>query len=219
MELYHVLNRGVEKRQIFIDSQDYARFVHNLYEANDRLPMTPHFDRRISEVGSRTLHERLVDVHGWCLMKNHFHLILSPREDRDISRFMQKVNVGYVMYFNQKYKRSGTLFQGRTKKIPVESEAHFYHILHYIHLNPLDYLAGASDWRERTVSNPDEAFMHLKNYKWSSYLDYCGVRNFPSIISRSLFGEVFEDYDKELFVYLRSISSECPRSDLGHLEK
>ena len=214
-----MLNRGVEKRDIFLDSSDFVRFVHNLYEANDRACMTSHADRRMSEIGSRTSRrrERIVDVHGWCLMKNHFHLILSPREDKGISRFIQKVNIGYAMYFNQKYKRSGTLFQGKTKKIPIESEAHFYHILHYVHLNPLDYLDGAGDWREREIENSGAALAHLKQYKWSSYLDYCGIKNFPSVITREFFGEVFGDYDKEISRYLKSISLECPRSDLGHL--
>ena len=128
-------------------------------------------------------------------MKNHYHLILSARIENGISKFMQKVMIGYVKYFNEKYKRSGTLFQGKTKKVPIENEAHFYHILHYVHLNPLDYLNGATEWRERKVEDVDVALAHLKKYRWSSYLDYCGVKNFPSVISRDLFGGVFNDYD------------------------
>lgn len=222
MKLFHVLNRGVEKRTIFLDGQDYRRFIHNLYECNDvfRIDHGGRSFSTMAEVGPRPFRSRnprkmLVDIHGWCLMKNHFHLILSLREERGISRFMQKVNTAYVMYFNQKYKRSGALFQGKTKKIPIESEAHFYHILHYVHLNPLDYLDGALDWRERTIDDADTALAHLKKYKWSSYLDYCGIKNFPSIISHELFGEVFADYDHELSRYLKSIV-EWSRSDLDH---
>ncbi|MBI4600059.1 transposase [Candidatus Uhrbacteria bacterium] len=204
MELYHVLNRGVDKRIIFLDNQDYARFVHNLYASNDSSPMR-HTGRMVG-IGCRDRRERLVDIHGWCLMNNHFHLILTPCVERGISRFMQKVNIGYVKYFNEKYKRPGTLFQGKTKKVPIENEAHFYHILHYVHLNPLDYLKGATEWRERTVEDADAAIAYLKKYRWSSYLDYCGVKNFPSVISRDLFGEVFGDYEKELLSYLKSMT-------------
>ena len=76
-------------------------------------------------------------------MGNHYHLLLSERREGGISDFMRKVNVGYAKFFNEKYKRTGTLFQGRTKKVLVDSDAHFLHILHYIHLNPLDLLNGA----------------------------------------------------------------------------
>lgn len=205
--LYHVLNRGVDKREIFFDSQDYARFIHNLYEGNDSSPIKNTARIIMSDIRCRSLkkRERLVDIHGWCLMKNHFHLLLSQRVDKGISRFIQKVNIGYVKFFNLKYKRTGTLFQGKTKKVLIESEPHFYHILHYVHLNPLDYFEGASEWRERSIKNSDAAIAYLKKYKWSSYLDYCGVKNFPSIISRNVFGDVFNDYDKEVRSYLNSI--------------
>ena len=223
MDLYHVLNRGVDKRVIFYDSQDFVRFVHYLYECNNGAPIKNTFRvlskdaGQMCDIGCRTLkRERIVDVHAWCLMKNHFHLILSPRIDGGISKFMQKVMIGYVKYFNEKYKRSGTLFQGKTKKIPIESESHFYHILHYVHLNPLDYLDGATDWREREIDDVDGALAHLKMYKWSSYLDYSGVKNFPSVISREFFGEVFGDYNKEISRYLKSIARRAT-SDVTHV--
>lgn len=122
--------------------------------------------------------------------------------------FLMKLNVGYAKYFNEKYSRSGTLFQGRTKKILIEQEAHFLYILHYVHLNPLDYLTGATGWRERdrnSIKNAKEALRYLEEYRWSSYLDYCSKKNFPSILTKSRFGNGLESYKKTLEKYLQDL--------------
>src|SRR3989338_6979838 len=152
MELYPALNHGVEKRNLFIDDGDRMRFVHDLYEFNDTAP-APEFIkyREFVSPDIRKGRERIVDIHGWCIMGNHYHLLMSGRIDGGISKFLRKLNVGYAMYFNEKYKRQGTLFQGRTKKIHINSDAHFLHILHYIHLNPLDFLKGAEGWRSLKI--------------------------------------------------------------------
>lgn len=143
-------------------------------------------------------------------MKNHYHLILSERADGGMSLFLRKLNVGYANYFNERYDRVGTLFQGRTKKIPLERQEHFLYILHYIHLNPLDYLRGAEKWRERArsgIKNAREALHYLDKYRWSSYLDYSRKKNFPSILTISFFSKLFGDYPRELREYLKSMES------------
>ena len=208
MELYHALNRGVEKRTLFLDDQDRARFVHDLYEFNDRSPSNN--DRRLAsmiEIRSQSLGGRapIVDIHGWCLMGNHYHLLLSERAPNGVSLFLRKLNVGYAMYFNQKYDRDGTLFQGRTKKIRITSDAHFLHILHYIHLNPLDFLKDAQEWRNLQIKNALVAMKYLAGYRWSSYLDYCNTKNFPSLISRGLFDDVFKNYRRTIASYLKDL--------------
>ena len=119
--------------------------------------------------------------------------------------FLRKLNVGYANYFNERYERKGTLFQGRTKKVLIERDAHFNYILHYIHLNPLDYLRGAEEWRVRSKSGIKSAkasLNYLGEYRWSSYLDYTGKKNFPSILSTSLFKNAFGNYEKTLAEYL-----------------
>lgn len=210
MELYHILNRGVDKRNIFLDSQDYVRFVHNLYEFNDTAPALEFTRRNIynQNVGPRRSHirERLVEIHGWVLMKNHYHLLLSELTEGGLTRFLMKLNVGYAKYFNERYTRTGTLFQGRTKKILIEHDAHFLYILHYVHLNPLDYLKGATAWRERDksfIKNTKEALEYLNEYRWSSYLDYCGKKNFPSILTKDIFESVSDTYRKTIESYLK----------------
>ncbi len=138
-------------------------------------------------------------------MGNHYHLLLSERREGGLSLFLRKLNVGYANYFNERYKRSGTLFQGRTKKIHVNSDAYFLHILHYIHLNPLDFLKGAEEWRTLEIQNSKKALEYLEKYRWSSYLDYCGKKNFPSVINKDLFGDVFRNYRKTIGSYLKDI--------------
>ncbi len=215
MELYHVLNRGVEKRDLFMDDSDRLRFVHDLYEFNDTAP-APEFTRYREivspDIKSRRVRERIVDIHGWCLMDNHYHILLSEKSEGGMSQFLRKLNVGYAMYFNEKYARSGTLFQGRTKKIRIDSDAHFLHILHYIHLNPLDFLRGAQSWRTLEIKNSKSALRHLDEYRWSSYLDYCGKRNFPSVITTDLFGGVFKNYPRTIGAYLKDIELAPMRS-------
>jgi putative transposase len=208
MELYHVLNRGVEKRTIFLDTSDHARFVHNLYEFNDSAPANN--DRRLAqmiEIRSQSFggRKKIVDLHGWCLMGNHYHLLLSERVENGISDFMRKINVGYAMYFNEKYQREGTLFQGKTKKIHIANDAHFLHILHYIHLNPLDFLTETKEWRTLKIADAQQALTHLENYRWSSFLDYMGKKNFPSILTTNLFAGVFGNYRKTIVSYLKDI--------------
>lgn len=221
MELWHVLNRGVDGRDLFIDDRDRVRFVHDLYEFNDAAPANPntgHFFKSMDIVSpylKTRERDRLVDIHGWCVMKNHYHLLLSERVENGISLFLRKLNVGYAKSFNEKYGRVGTLFQGRTKKILVERDAHFNYILHYIHLNPLDYSPDATGWRVRSksgISDIAKAFDHLDSYRWSSYLDYMGKRNFPSILTTSLFKDALGSYPNSLHEYL-----EDAEADFGSL--
>ena len=217
MELYHVMNKGVDGRKIFLDTQDYARFVHDLYEFNDTSPAlqftrishpATHVGRTTSNMGKR---KRLIDIHGWELMKNHYHLLLSERIEGGMTLFLRKLS-GYARYFNERHKRRGTLFQGRTKKILVERQEHFLYVLHYLHLNSLDYFPGAKKWRERdkgSIPEISKVLNYLKNYRWSSYPDYCGVRNFPSILTKSLFNNALgADYISSLKEYLADRADE-----------
>jgi putative transposase len=211
MELFHVLNRGVDGRDIFMNDCERIRFIHNLYEFNDTKPANNnsgyHFKSRdiVSPYIARK-REKLVDIHGWVLMKNHYHLLLSECVDDGITTFIRKLNIGYAKYFNEQHKRTGTLFQGRTKKILIESDAHFLYILQYIHLNPLDYLKGSETWRVRSnikISNLAHVLAYLESYRWSSYLDYAGKKNFPSILTTTLFKDKLHDPQTELKKYLR----------------
>ncbi len=217
MDLYHLLNRGVDKRDIYQDEEDRQRFVYGLWSFNDTRPIanTYEFLRSGSTFGLRKSksaeRKAIVDIHAWCLMKNHYHLLVSERVDGGLTQFIKKLNIGYAKYFNERYQRNGTLFQGRTKKIPIETDAQWNYILHYIHLNPLDYLKGAESWRIRSkggVKNAREALEYLKKYRWSSYLDYVGENNFPSLLATDIVRNASDDYEKDIAGYLRSEEQE-----------
>jgi len=210
MELFHVLNRGVEKRNIFLDDKDRFRFVHGLLLFNTTRPAnnTTYLIENNDIVSRYT--ERVVDIHGWCLMKNHYHLLLSERVESGISILIRKLNIGYAKYFNERYKRSGYLFQGRTKKIRVNSEAYFMHILNYVHFNPLDYMQEGRAWRFHGIKNPARAHAHLMKYRWSSYQDYCGKPNFPSILATDLFGESPAKFKRHIIDYSGTNHADVP---------
>ena len=208
---YHTLNRGVEKRDIFLDRQDYLRFIHNLYELNneDRVETAFHAfrsDPNLANTANRKERKLLVDILAFCLMPNHYHLLVSPRVENGVSRFMSKINIGHAKYFNQKYDREGVLFQGRYKKILVNENTHFLHLPFYIHFNPLDL--KYPEWRENKISNPEKVMEFLESYRWSSHLDYSGIKNFPSVLSMDLFKEIFDGnngYKKLIGNYLKDI--------------
>lgn len=208
MELYHVLNRGVEKRDIFMDDKDRIRFIHDLYEFNTTEPVINlqyRFKKNMDLRNPYIERRRIVDIHGWCLMKNHYHLLISECTEGGLTLFLRKLNIGYANYFNERYKRSGSLFQGRTKKKRIDSHVYFLHILNYIHLNPLDYLPSEREWRRRKIRDTVKAAKFLDSYRWSSYMDYSGKHNFPSVLTTSLFSEKTGDIRKKTLTYLRSL--------------
>jgi len=217
--IYHVLSRGVDKRKIFMDDKDYYRFIHNLFEFNDRNPANTsshHFYKQYGDLRSREIVKKerkreprklLVDVLAFCLMPNHYHLLLRPRIEGGVVKFMRKLNIGYSKYFNEKNQRTGALFEGRYKSVLVESQSHFIHLPYYIHLNPLDM--EAPEWRERKINNLGKALEFLEDYKWSSHLDYLGKENFSSVTQRDFLLEVFggeKGYGKMLKNWLKKLS-------------
>jgi putative transposase len=201
--IYHVFNRGVEKRDIFKDEQDYYRFIHNLYELNNKNPVVNssyYFEPENVMLEQKSYRrkgpkrELLVDVLVFTLMPNHFHLLLRQRREEGITRFIQKVCIGYTMYFNQKYKREGGLFQGRFKAVYVHKQEHFQYLPFYIHSNPLRL-----NHRGQSPADWQENLMFLENYRWSSFPDYIGRKNFPSLTHREFILGLFggeEEYKR-----------------------
>jgi len=203
--IYHVLSRGVDKRDIFLDDNDRFRFIHDLFEFNDTSPVNNAFYRfqymsnnvahPYSNIDSgRKSRKLLVEILAFCLMSNHYHLFIRPLFDDGLFKFMKKLNTGYVKYFNEKHKRRGALFESRYKSIIVSDEAHFIHLPYYIHFNPLDLIMP--EWRQKEIKDKERAIRFLENYRWSSHLDYIGRKNFPSITSRDFLLEFFGGSEK-----------------------
>jgi len=215
--IYHVYNRSVEKREIFVDDQDRFRFIHDLFEFNDEAPAVNFYYKRpliqSYEAKPRKIEQQkrklLVEILAFVVMPNHFHLLLRQIKENGISNFMHKLGTGYAMYFNQKYERAGSLFQGTYKAILVNQEAHFIHLPYYIHFNPLDL--KFPEWRDREIKNYKQAMKFLENYRWSSFLDYIGKKNFPSVTQREFLNEFFEgpeNYKKDAMKWLKEMDLE-----------
>lgn len=207
MEFYHILNRGVEKRDVVLNDDDRMRFVRSLYVLNDSNP--PPSGRTQQKLWSDLSRKRdpLVHIHAWCLMNNHYHLLLSPVNDNlsSISKFMKKLNMGYAKFFNEKYDRSGYLWQGRYKKILIEQDSHFTHIPYYIHLNPLDY--KFKEWRTGNIKNFEQVLKFLNEYRWSSFFDYTQKKNFPSVMYNRVLAETLGSANEQTKMIKQIITS------------
>ncbi len=164
---YHIYNRGVEKREIFLDEADYKTFL-----GYAKLYLSPPIlqGQALQDEKGKTISPSKVTVNfngeieliAYCLMPNHFHMFVRQNTDRGIAKFMQSLVQRYVMYFNKKYKRVGSLFQGRYKTVLIKTEDQFTYITKYIHRNPVNILP----------SGPGPA--GLIDYKYSSYGNYLG---------------------------------------------
>lgn len=166
---YHIYNRGVEKRTIFLDEGDYKNFlgILKMYLLPQKLQgLTLQADgSEVLLAPSKKPNNFATEISliAYCLMPNHFHLLVRQNSDRSISSFLQTIMTKYVVYFNKKYARKGGLFQGRYKAVKVVSENQFTYITKYIHRNPIDLLPARSD--------P----VGLREYKYSSYGNYLGL--------------------------------------------
>ncbi|KKU79494.1 MAG: Transposase [Parcubacteria group bacterium GW2011_GWA2_47_7] len=190
-EYYHVYNRGVDKREIFLSDDDRNRFIKLLYVANGDKSFSY---QRIQGVSLDKLDrgDRLVSIGAYCLMSNHFHLLIKEKEDGNISSFMEKLGTSYAMYFNRKYKRSGVLFQNTFKAEHVHRDEHLKYLYAYIHLNPVKMIEP--EWKESGIRNLSKAKKYLERYDYSSYADYAmGRREESGILSPDEFPDYFEE--------------------------
>ena len=135
-EFYHIYNRGVDKRSVFLDDTDFERFLQSMREFNSQKPIGSLFEnsfRNKDQLGNRVA--KLVDIVAYCLNKNHYHLILAQKIEGGISEFMHRLGTGYTQSFNIKYKRNGALFQGKFKALHVDSNEYLLNLSAYVNLN------------------------------------------------------------------------------------
>ena len=133
-ETYHIFNRGVDKRSIFSDKVDFFRFHKSLQLFNAENKSGSIFELSFDEDWINT-QKPLVDIHAYCLLNNHFHLLLTQVVDNGISEFMKRIGGGYTSYFNERFNRSGSLFQGTFKRVHCESNEQLLYLASYINLN------------------------------------------------------------------------------------
>jgi putative transposase len=158
--IYHVLNRGNGRRNVFHQDDDFAAFVSLMREAHEKVPMR---------------------LTGYCLMTNHFHLLLWPHEDGDLSRWMQWLMTSHVRRYHRHYKGSGHVWQGRFKAFPVQSDEHYLTVLRYVERNPLraNMVQRSQDWEWSSLkptvrSGPDGLLCDgpiLKPAQWTRHVN------------------------------------------------
>jgi len=196
-EHYHVFNRGVGKQVIFNDLGDYTRFLFLILYFQfdgkvDHLTRAVRiFSRSFGQPGQNRVlaryesgaDKRNVEVVSFCIMANHFHLILKEtgEEGKGISAYMQRILNAYGKYYNTKYNKSGHVFQGPYRAVRVEDDTQLMHLSAYVHLNPREL----SGWKGRE-----------KSYPWSSYQDYVAENRWGKLLENEIIMSRFAQYQE-----------------------
>ncbi|MBI1999390.1 MAG: transposase [Parcubacteria group bacterium] len=177
-EYFHIFNRGNRKQVIFQDERDYARFlflilccqspaqISNIRRFVDDFVQHPMLNKRWN-IFDKVAKERPVELHGFCLMPNHFHLLVYSAQNNGIPNYMQRILNAYTKYFNTRYELSGHLFQGPYKAKRIRNEKQLLYTSAYIHRNPRE-LRG---WKNKE-----------HRYPWSSYCDYVDKNRWGSLL-------------------------------------
>ena len=196
-EYYHLYNRGNSKQIIFRDQEDYFHFMTLLFTCNG-VNSFRNFLVKSTKAQDPFLFERggtLVSVGAYVLMPNHFHILVKEETENGISRFMQKVSTAYVMYFNNKYKRTGGLFEGKFKSKHLDEDRYLKYIFSYIHLNPVKLIQ--KNWKEEGIKDRNEIFKFLGSYNFSSYQEYVLIdRKYKEILNITAFPKYFSGKNK-----------------------
>ncbi|MFH0749676.1 MAG: transposase [Candidatus Gottesmanbacteria bacterium] len=164
-QYYHIYNRGHNKQQIFLQQHDYRRYIERMEEYLEK-------------------HE--ITILAYCLMPNHVHFLIRQDGNEATQQFIHRLHTAYTMFFNKKYERVGSVFQGRFRARMIDSEGYLLHISRYIHQNPIDLFS----FQGRALS--------LKDYPWSSYRYYTQPL-FPSpICNTSILLNYFSKTHKQM---------------------
>lgn len=178
--IYHIYNRGVEKRIIFSDDQDYNVFLGYIKEY---LTQSQGETLKFRDYSGKFIDE--IKLLAFCLMPNHFHLLIKQKNKDSMKKFTQALFTRYSMYFNKKYNRIGSLFQSAYKAVNVIDKDHLLYVSKYIHRNPI-------------VSKTD---LNLKIY--SSYSDYLGTTN-TIWLNKKI---ILQEFKKNSYIKFNKISS------------
>ncbi len=249
-EIYHTILRGIDGNVIFKDLNDHYRGIFSIYEFNNSNPVSIKNRReqrkkeKIAEISRRRAsggfeemadaRDKLVDVLAFCFMPNHIHLLLKQAKENGIHEFMVKLGSGYGRYLNQKNQRRGYVFQNRFQSVHIKDDNQLRIAVNYIHANPISIIEP--NFKEQGIKNhsAEEVFNFLKmDYKWSSFPDYIGIKNFPSVTERSFILDTMDGekgltdnimdwilYKKELAAYeniLDELRTKSPTSGVGKL--
>lgn len=210
-QIYHVFNRGIERRTVFTNTREYQRMLEAVWFyrfRNPKLRLSHYLN--LSEAEKRLFTNELknqalmTDLIAFCLMPNHFHLVLRQKQDNGIRSYVANTVNSYTKYFNIKHKRVGPLFQGIFKAVHVETEEQLLHLTRYVHLNPVTaYLVEMKD---------------METYPWSSLAAYLNNQNQKTIFVER---KVLKDLGIPLRRYLEFVSDQagyaCDLNKIKHI--
>lgn len=197
---YHLYNRGVEKRSIFEDDQDFGVFLSYLKTylshknkddlqeqlSNPKLPWSEK-DKILKKLRLKNFFGK-IGLLAYCLMPNHYHLLVKQSSENDIVYFMRSLNTRYVVYFNKKYNRVGPLFQGVYKAVRIETDEQLIYLSAYIHRNPSDTQKGLS--LQKLISSPSS----LPEYLGARKTSWVKEKDILSLFSKSNRNTTYEKF-------------------------
>lgn len=205
-EFYHIYNRGTDKRPLYQSEGDYQRFMGLMFVSNSSAGVN--YREIANSHESVYLYQKedpLVAIGAYCLMPNHFHILLTPLVDDGVSLFMRKLGTSYSMYFNKKYERTGTLFEGKFKAKHAATDEYLKYLYAYIHLNPAKMAPEPTG-----LQTADSRLTFLQRYQYSSFPDYIGhERAEQGILNPAPFPDYFisaADHIEELQYWLQTYS-------------
>lgn len=212
-EYYHIFNRGMSKQVVFNDQKDYARFLFLILYFQSSLNFTNisrmskdfvqhsvlHIDK---EIQNNIIKDRFVELVSFCLMPNHFHLIVKEVDEKGIAQYIQRVLNSYTKYYNTKYQKSGHLFQGPYKAVHIKDNNQLLYLSTYVHKNPSEI----SGW----LNKEDQ-------YMWSSYQDFVYENRCGDLLISNIILEQFKN-KKEYNKFIKTSSAKAIKEELGWMD-
>jgi putative transposase len=202
-QIYHVFNRGINRCPTFTSKKEYFRALDTFrYYQFSGLPhslskyLNLEIEKKHGIVNRINSEDKIITIFCYCLMPNHFHLLIRQEKDKGISRFMSNIQNSYTRYFNTRNNRDGSLFLDQFKAVLIETDEQFLHVSRYIHLNPFtSYIIKSLD--------------DLEKYPWSSYQSYIkseqNIVDISYILSNFINGEEYRKFVVDQADYQRRL--------------
>ena len=209
---YHIFNRGAHRQDIFRNQHDLQRFLFSLLYLQSAVPF-----RNIARITAQFTHatgflvplhtlekiqeNRFVDLVAFCLIPNHYHLLVQETREGGIASYMQRVQGGYTKYFDTKYNASGHVFQGSYKAVPVESDRQLMYLSSYIHRNPREL----KEWKDKE-----------ETYPWSSLQDYITANRWGGLLATDIITSHFAQTPNSNYRdFVRTSTAKTIEDELG----
>ncbi len=224
-EYYHIYNRTILNTPEFKEKNNCNRLMQAFLLANstkssqafeylrNNSKQKPTYDvgliNKALEITRKG--EKLVDVLCYAIMPDHYHLLIREVKEKGITEFIRKCNISIAKYINKTKERKGTIFESRFKSKHIDSNEYLRHLSLYIHLNPLDFIAG-KDWRKHKLENFNKYKEKLLNYPWSSLSFFLSSVSNDIISGHEIITSQFKNKNDYEF-YLKSWTNDFTETD------